>query len=209
MKKYITEGIGSFFLTLIFLLTANLPSVYSWMPLAYAAFLIALGTIFYTLSGAHFNPLITFTAFLRGHIDRIDAIYYVLSQVAGALAASLFATLLLSAQGVTDLNPQAVPAFTGLLCELMGAFLVACAWAVGASGHRYNWRPGAVMPGIMYAFRGISGGFFNPAVALGSMVIGRVGFEDAWLYTLAAAMGAAAATTFLSAANYDEIQHIE
>jgi glycerol uptake facilitator-like aquaporin len=199
MKKYVVEGLGSFFLTLIFLVTANVPALYTWMPFAYAAFVIAIALLFHPISGAHFNPIMTFTAFLRGQIDRIDTIYYILAQGAGGVGAAVFATLLLSVQGVTDLNPQAVPAFTGLLCELMGAFLLACASAGGPVAVPQPWKAALLLPALMYAFRGVSGGFFNPVLAFSSMIIGRIGPGDWWLYLLAAAMGTGAAVTFLRA----------
>jgi aquaporin Z len=49
-----------------------------------------------------------------------------------------------------------------------------------------------------YAVGSISGGAFNPAVAIGAMVMGLFSWSDIWIYLLANLLGgAAAAAVFL------------
>jgi len=205
MKKYLTESIGAFLLTLVFIVAGNVPGNTQLMPLGYAGLLIALTYSGIGVSGAHYNPAITFAVFLRGKIDKIDTIYYILFQFIGSFFAALIGSLLLGAQGITDLNPHVTPAFTGLLSELIGTFALAYTWLATTkerNGHSVIARGlaiGCLLPGLMYTFSGISRALFNPALALGSMLTGTVSGSDWWLYFLGSAMGAATAATFVAA----------
>jgi aquaporin Z len=51
------------------------------------------------------------------------------------------------------------------------------------------------LSGAMWALGGISGGAFNPAVALGAIVAGMFEWADYWLYLIGATLGAAAAAS--------------
>lgn len=203
MKKYLTEFVGTFLLVLVFLVAGNVPASSAFLPIGYGGLLIALTWSGLEISGAHYNPAISFAAFLRGNIDKIDAIYYILCQLGGALLAAMIGSLLLGAQGVTDLNPHSTPAFAGLLCELIGTFAIAYTWLSTISNRRGNtvvahgMAMGVVLPGLMYAFSGISVALFNPALALGCILLSVVSGSDWWLYLLGSAMGAAAAATFV------------
>jgi aquaporin Z len=201
MKKYLTEMTGTFLLTLIFMVAGNVPNAMVWMPLGYAGLLAALTLSCMPVSGAHFNPVITFAVFLHRRIDKIDTIYYVVFQCAGAFLATLFGSLMLGAQGVTDLNPHATPAFIGFLSELIGTFALAYVWLATTKdrdGHTMLTHALAlflVLPGLMYAFSGISLAMFNPALAFGNMLLGTISASDWWLYIIGSGMGAAAAAT--------------
>ena len=54
--------------------------------IATGAILFVLITVFGPVSGAHFNPAVTFSMSLAGDIGRRDAILYMVVQVAGAVA---------------------------------------------------------------------------------------------------------------------------
>lgn len=86
MKRYLTEFIGTFFLSLtIFLNSAN-PT--PWAPLAVGASLIGVIYMGSHISGAHYSPAVTFAFFLRGACESATALPYWLAQLAGAIAAS-------------------------------------------------------------------------------------------------------------------------
>lgn len=59
--------------------------------LATGAILVVLILAFGPLSGAHFNPAVTFAFLLRGEIPAGEAMLYVLAQIAGGLAGALAA----------------------------------------------------------------------------------------------------------------------
>lgn len=58
------------------------------------AILYVLITIFGPVSGAHFNPIVTFAFSLIGDFGRREAVYYILAQVLGAIAGVWLAHLM-------------------------------------------------------------------------------------------------------------------
>ncbi|MCC6359221.1 MAG: aquaporin, partial [Phycisphaerales bacterium] len=83
MNKYITEFIGTFFLVLtIGMAEGNLK------PLAIGVSLMCMIFMGGHISGGHFNPAVTLAVLMRGRCNIGDAIAYMISQVAGALAAA-------------------------------------------------------------------------------------------------------------------------
>ena len=83
MKKYITEFIGTFFLVLTIGLGAE--------PLAIGAVLMVMVFAGGHVSGAHYNPAVTFAVLLRGRITLNEALAFMGSQLAGAIVAALIA----------------------------------------------------------------------------------------------------------------------
>ena len=78
MKKYITEFIGTFFLVLMVALSGN----------AAEFNLIAIGSILMVMvyagghiSGAHYNPAVTVAVWMRGKINAVDAVMYLVFQI--------------------------------------------------------------------------------------------------------------------------------
>jgi aquaporin Z len=85
-------------------------------------------------------------------------------------------------------------------------FTFALAWVVlhvatarGTEGNSfYGLAIGFTVVVGAFAVGGISGGAFNPAIALGAMVTGLFEWSNIWIYLLADLLGAAAAAyTFL------------
>src|SRR5688572_24110028 len=110
MRHYLTEFIGTFFLVLTIGLT-----VIPGLPLAPLAIGAALMVMVYMgghVSGAHYNPAISFAVFLRGKMKSAGELAsYILSQVLGAIAAALVVRALLGetfapapGEGVTAVN---------------------------------------------------------------------------------------------------------
>ena len=88
MKKYLTEFLGTFILTMVVIASIFTPA---GMPTAFlvgitlSVLVIALGSI----SGAHVNPGITFGAMVVGKISKKDGVWYVIAQLLGGAAAFL------------------------------------------------------------------------------------------------------------------------
>ena len=111
--------------------------------LATGAILVVLIQIFGPLSGAHFNPAVTLTMRLRGEIGTSDAMFYMLAQIAGALAGVLAAHFMFEApllQSATHIRTGAaqfgseILATFGLLMTIIGCSRYrpdAVAYAVG------------------------------------------------------------------------------
>lgn len=81
MQKYVVECIGTFFLLLTIALSAN--------PFAIGTVLAAMIYMGGYISGAHYNPAVTLAVFLQKKIEAKEAGAYVLSQLLGAILASL------------------------------------------------------------------------------------------------------------------------
>ncbi len=92
MKTYVTEFIGTFFLVL----TVGL-MVIGGSPLAPLAIGASLMIMVYMgghISGAHYNPAVSFALVLRGKLPAKEFVPYVVAQLLGAIAAAGFAYVL-------------------------------------------------------------------------------------------------------------------
>src|SRR5712671_5030892 len=89
MNRYVTEFVGTFFLVL----TIGL-SVLGGTPMAPLAIGASLMVMVYMgghVSGGHYNPAVSLAVLLRGKLPATEFIAYVVSQLAGAIAAALIA----------------------------------------------------------------------------------------------------------------------
>ena len=86
MKTYIVEFIGTFFLVLGAAMYGAVGASLCLMIMIYAG-----GHI----SGAHFNPAVTWTFFRLGKIEARDAAFYTLFQFGGGIAGIMLASLTL------------------------------------------------------------------------------------------------------------------
>jgi aquaporin Z len=168
MRNYIVELIGTFFLVLVIGLTGN--------PLAIGAILIAMVYMGGHISGAHYNPAVTFAIFIRKKINMNDAMMYILFQFAGALLAAFTYYLI---KGTTFASAPATEAsnMSSLLVEIAFTFaLVSVVLNVATSkktlgNNFYGLAIGLTVMAGAFAGGPISGGVFNPAVGLGPIVI--------------------------------------
>lgn len=207
--KLTAEFVGTFFLVLTIGLTALVGTAFA--PLAIATVLTAMIYATGHVSGAHFNPAITLAFWLRGTFPAREAGPYVAVQVAAAALAALAAALVTG-----DVLVVAPAAETSLgafaLLEVLFTFALALvilnvATAPGLAGNdHYGLAIGFVVLGGAYAAGPISGGAFNPAVALGPALVdlalgdGR-SLAGLWVYLTATPVGAALAVPVYHAMN--------
>jgi len=151
------------------------------------------------ISGAHYNPAISLAAYLRGRLSIDDLVPYWAAQLVGALAAS--------GLGIFVVNPPArhPVSLTGrdlgaaFVAELIFTFVLAyvvlnvATSKDHAANSFYGVAIGFVVLAGAVAVGGISGGAFNPAVALGATAAGLLNWANIWLYLVACFAGAAAA----------------
>jgi aquaporin Z len=90
MKKYTVEFMGTFLFVLSIIAAVYSPTLLS--PLYIGTALAALVYMGGALSGAHYNPAVTFGLFLNKKIGSRDTVWYVVSQLLGAGFAFLVAT---------------------------------------------------------------------------------------------------------------------
>ncbi|HLG39641.1 MAG TPA: aquaporin [Chitinophagaceae bacterium] len=188
MNKYITEFIGTFFLVLVAGLTGN--------PIAIGSTLMVMIFAGGHISGGHYNPAVTLAVLLRRRISLGDALVYIGSQLAGALIAAFVISIFVK---LPDNSAQQIDTAKALLAEVLGTFALAyvvlnVATAKANAGNSfYGLAIGFTVLAMAFAFGEISGGAFNPAVAIGQSVIKAFDWANIWIYLIGCFAGGALA----------------
>jgi aquaporin Z len=189
MNKYIAEFIGTFFLVLTIGCTGIGASAGVIAPLAIGAALMVMVFAGGHISGAHYNPAVTLGVLIRGKLKAADVIPYWIAQcVAAAIAAIVVSKILRAGVAVTPIVPKLGPA---LLAEFLFTFALVyvvlnAATAEGTSGNSfYGLAIGMTVMTGAFAVGDISGGAFNPAVAIGISILGISTWNNIWIYLVA------------------------
>ena len=200
MRNAAVELLGTFFLVLVIGLAVVPPGAGAMAPLAIGAILMALVYAGGPISGAHYNPAVTLAVWLRGRCDTRDVLPYVAAQVLGAALAAGLVGLCKPGSAASPMAPDVVPA---LLVELLFTFALAFVVLQVATSTRSAGNPyfglaiGFTVLAAAYAGGPISGGAFNPAVALGLAWMGLSPWGSLWIFLAAnLAGGALAALAF-------------
>ena len=203
--KLVSEFVGTFFLVLTIGLTVLIGSALA--PLAIAGVLISMIYLGGHVSGAHYNPAVTLAVWLRGKIPTAEVLPYMGVQVLAAVVAA-FAAYVVTGDvlQVTPAEETSLGAF--FLLEMLFTFALALvilnvATSVETAGNdHYGLAIGLVVLAGALAAGPISGGAFNPAVAVGPVVVDVVVGEgltvgNLWVYLASTfAGGALAALVF-------------
>jgi aquaporin Z len=189
MNKYIAEFIGTFFLVLTVGCTGIGAAAGVIAPLAIGAALMVMVFAGGHISGGHYNPAVTLGVLIRGKVKPIDVVPYWIAQfVAAAVAALLVSKVLRAGAPVTAISPKTGPA---LLAEFLFTFALVyvvlnAATAEGTSGNSfYGLAIGMTVMTGAFAVGDISGGAFNPAVAVGITLLGISNWSNIWIYLVA------------------------
>jgi aquaporin Z len=205
MKKYLVEFIGTFFLVTTILSVVLAPNGAGAMaPLAIGAVLMVMVFAGGHVSGAHYNPAVTVAVFLRGKCGASDVPGYIVAQCAGAAVAVAAVSVL---KGNPVVMPMQIAVMPALLAEFLYAFALCSvvlnvATSRGTSGNSfYGLAIGFTVLAGAYSVGAVSGGAFNPAVALGATLIGLFAASNLWVYLVgnfAAAVAAAFVFKFIN-----------
>jgi glycerol uptake facilitator-like aquaporin len=195
------ELIGTFFFVLTFGLTVQADS--SFAPLAVGAAFTVVVFLGSRISAGHCNPAITLGALLHAKIEPIEAVKFMVLQLAGAIAAG-FATIWLAGDALTFTPGIGISAWQTVAVEFLFTFILVLVFLETTGGSTAAERPFASLLLGMVIFAGmtaaddISGGALNPAAALGTSiadtVAGGSSIGAVWLYLLATLGGAVAAS---------------
>jgi aquaporin Z len=152
------------------------------------------------ISGGHYNPAVTLGVWIRGRLAGKDVLPYMAFQVIGALLAAAVVRYFKAGTATVPMTLRAGPA---LVDEFLFTFALVyvvlnVATAKATSGNSfYGLAIGFTVMVGAFAVGSISGGAFNPAVAVGTTAMGLVGWNRLWIFLIANfAGGAAAAFTF-------------
>lgn len=200
MNKYVVEFIGTFFLVFTVGCTVVGNGAGALAPIAIGSALMVMIFAGGHISGGHYNPAVTLGVWMRGRCDTKDALPYMLFQVAGAAVAAAAVRYLKAGAAVQAMTPAVVPA---LLAEFLFTFALVfvvlnVATSKGTSGNSfYGLAIGMTVMTGAFAVGAVSGGAFNPAVAVGISIMGLSSWANIWIYLLANfAGGAVAALAF-------------
>ena len=206
MKNYLIELIGTFFLVLVIGLTGN--------PIAIGSILMVMVYMGGHISGAHYNPAVTLAILIRKKIEAKDAVMYMIFQITGALLAAVIFYLI---KGNTfapapgghytyDLKP--------LMIEMLFTFALAsvvlnvATTKSNAGNSFYGIAIGFTVLGAAFAGGPISGGAYNPAVAIGPIVVDTImgghSISHIWVYLVGPFVGGAVAAYVFKFVNPNE-----
>src|SRR5580658_9132382 len=196
MNKYVAEFIGTFFLVLTVGCTVIGHGAGAFAPLAIGSALMVMVFAGGHISGGHFNPAVTLGVWLRGKCEAKDVAPYMTFQIMGGMLAALVVKFLKGGAAVAPAHPATIPA---LLAEFLFTFALVyvvlnVATAKGTSGNSfYGLAIGFTVLTGAFAVGNISGGVFNPAIAVGISILGLSAWSNIWIYLVADFAGAAAA----------------
>lgn len=196
LRKLAVEAIGTFFLVLTIGQVVIEPGAGAFAPIAIGAVLMVMIFAGGHVSGGHYNPAVTLGVFLRGRAGATDLGGYWAAQTLGAVLAVLAVRAL---KGAVDVVPLELAIGPALLAEFLFTFALVyvvlnVATARGNDGNsHYGLAIGFTVMVGAYAVGGISGGAFNPAVALGISLLGISATGNLWIYLVANLLGGAAA----------------
>jgi MIP family channel proteins len=217
IAAYVTELVGT--LLLVFVITTvvtlyvsvggaqvQFGSDFVALALAHGLVLFALIATLAGVSGGHFNPAVTLAAWALRRIDSLDAIVYMLAQLAGGVLGALLTKALLLDEGragnygavqVSDLLSGLA---AGALVEAIGTFFLVLAVISVALNPRAwrDWAPlviGFTLAFLILVFGPLTGASVNPARWFGPALISDE-FGGTWPYLLGPVVGAFAAVAF-------------
>lgn len=207
-RKYAVEAIGAFFLVFTVVVSVLSHSVFT--PLAAGAVLMVMIYAGGHISGGHYNPAVTMAALVRGRIGLGQAVGYWVAQLVAGVVAGIV--------GRAVVNPLTVPtphlaghALTAAaIAELLFTFAL-CYVVLNVATSKD--QPGNAFFGLAIGFTvaagafavgGISGGVFNPAVALGGTTVGLFAWSTFWIYVVVQVVAGAVAGLAFRALNPDD-----
>ena len=164
-------------------------------PLAIGSVLMVIVFAGGHVSGGHYNPAVSTAVWLRGKIKANEYVAYMATQ----FAAAALAGLLVNAIGGKQTPGATAASGKMLVVEFLFTFALAyvvlnVATAKGTEGNSfYGLAIGFVVVVGAISVGWISGGAFNPAIALGASVLGAFDWSNIWIYLLAEFLGGAAA----------------
>ena len=202
-RKYATEFIGAFFLTFAVGMAALTGSVF--VPLAAGATLMVMVYAGGHISGGHYNPAVTIAALVRRRIDIGDAVAYWIMQAAGAIAAGALARAVVNPATVKTLTLSGHTEAAAAVVEVLFTFAL-CYVVLNVATSKdqknngfFGLAIGFTVAAGAFAVGAISGGVFNPAVALGGATAGLFAWSTIWVYVLVElAAGIVAGLAFLA-----------
>src|SRR5260221_1212202 len=192
MNKYITEFIGTFFLELTIGCTVIPGNAGVIPPLAIGAALMVMLFAGGHVSGANYNPAVTLAVWIRGRCEPKAVVPYWVAQLLAGIAAALVAVFLQDKSGVPMVIRSVPAAFVAefLFTFALAYVVVNSATAKGTAGNSfYGLAIGMTVMAGAFSVGAVSGGAFNPAVAIGAAVMKLMNFSQILIHLTAEIAG--------------------
>ena len=207
-RKYAVELIGTFFL--VFTVGATVIAGSALAPLAIGSVLMVMIYAGGHVSGGHYNPAVTVAALVRGRIGVRDAAGYWVAQLAGGLIAAVAVGGVLHRAQARPMTLSGHTLVAALVVELLFTFAL-CYVVLNVATSRsqpdnsfYGLAIGFTVAAGAFAVGGISGGVFNPAVALGGTAMGLFAWSTLWVYLVVQLIAGAVAGLVFRGLNPDD-----
>ena len=207
-RKALAEALATFLFVLAIIAAVN-----SGNPLTPLAIGFTLAVLVYAtghISGAHLNPAVSVGVFLRGGLSVADFIAYLIAQLVGGALAALVSLTVWPA-GEEAMVIEVGPAFLveALFTLILVYVVLNVATSKDTAGNSFY---GLAIGGVVFVgattVGSISGGGFNPAVALGLSVSGHFAWSSLWLYFVAPIVGAVIAAILFRVLNTEDAKKI-
>lgn len=186
--KYVFEFIGTFFLVLTIGMAVIGPQgAGALAPLAIAAALTAMIYAGGHVSGAHYNPAVSFGVFLRGKLSMKDMFVYWLAQIMGAVLAAFVVIFFKGGVGEVAAQVDLAKIVAGEFLFTFALVLVVLQVATSkrtAGNSYFGLAIGLVIVTGAYSVGPISGGAFNPAVSVAAVVLNLMDVKILWVYVV-------------------------
>lgn len=214
-KKCIAEFIGTFTLVLVGCGTAMLVGCDSVNGCGYILTAFAFGLVIvgmaYTVgnvSGCHINPAVSLAVLISGRMSVTDFIFYVISQVLGAISGAACLKIIFSLGKVKDMTgglgsnsldgvSESIPA--GLIVEVLLTFIFVLV-ILGVTDSKYSHGSfGGVVIGFALVMVhilgiGLTGTSVNPARSIGpALFAGGDALKYLWVFIVGPLVGGALA----------------
>jgi aquaporin Z len=162
------------------------------------------------ISGGHYNPAVTLAALVRGRIRLPDAVAYWVVQIVGGVLGMALARWVIHPAQVTTMALSGHLLGAAFVAELLFTFAL-CYVVLNvatskdhANNSFYGLAIGFTVATGAIAVGAISGGVFNPAVAISGAAIGLFAWSTLWAYLVAQVIAGIAAGLVFLALNPDD-----
>ena len=166
------------------------------------------------ISGAHYNPAVTLAIYMRKKIEAKDAMMYMIFQITGAFLAAVVYHLV---KGHT-FAPTPAEGFhynlKPLMIEMLFTFALTMVILYVATHSKisgnsfYGIAIGATVMAVAFVGGPVSGGAYNPAVAIGPILVdtfvGGSSLNTIWIYLVGPFVGSAVAAIVYTYMNPEE-----
>ena len=203
MKKYISEFVGTFVLVLVgcgvaVVTNANVVAT----SMAFGLVIVAMAYSIGNVSGCHINPAVSLSMYLTKQITLKEFLFYVISQILGAIAGAAVLGLILGSYEVLGTNGYGDgKLLSALITEVILTFIFIIA-ILGVTSKKENTSTVGIVIGLtltLVHLLGISitGTSVNPARSIGpALFVGGEALKQLWVFIIAPLVGSFIASIF-------------